>query len=327
MTWRSRLAASTCSCWPAPCWRRQRCTRSRSAVGTSAACAPRLPLRPFPRRHRVTPRRATLERVEVTGRRGERHRGAPPVDRGEDRRRPRRDRALRRQHRGRAAQAPARCDDAGRARARWRDPHARPGRRLHADPARRRTRAARLLARLADPEQIERIEILRAPTAETGTRAIAGTINIITREGLRKRINDLKLGVALENGQLTPGLSWTRNDSVDAMVYNLSLSALSLRRDNDSVDRHHQPDAGRRRHDAGAERADRHPGAAPAAEPELAPAVARRAGRSARAVAVRRPEPGPHAARGGADAERRSAAAALRERAVGQRQPAIPCCA
>ena len=51
-----------------------------------------------------------------------------------------------------------------------------------------------------DPEQIERIEILRAPTAETGARAIAGTINIITREGLRRRINDLKLGVALENG-------------------------------------------------------------------------------------------------------------------------------
>lgn len=86
-----------------------------------------------------------------------------------------------------------------------------------------------------DPEQIERIEILRAPTAETGTRAIAGTINIITREGFRKRINDLKLGVALDNGQLTPGLSWTRNDSVDALVYNLSLSALSLRRDHDSA--------------------------------------------------------------------------------------------
>ena len=28
------------------------------------------------------------------------------------------------------------------------------------------------------PDQIERIEILRAPTAETGARAIAGTINI-----------------------------------------------------------------------------------------------------------------------------------------------------
>ena len=37
------------------------------------------------------------------------------------------------------------------------------------------------------PEQVERIEILRAPTAETGARAIAGTINIITREGFVRR--------------------------------------------------------------------------------------------------------------------------------------------
>jgi outer membrane receptor for ferrienterochelin and colicins len=36
------------------------------------------------------------------------------------------------------------------------------------------------------PEQIERIEILRAPTAETGARAIAGTINIVTREGFKR---------------------------------------------------------------------------------------------------------------------------------------------
>jgi outer membrane receptor for ferrienterochelin and colicins len=45
------------------------------------------------------------------------------------------------------------------------------------------------------PDQIERIEILRAPTAETGARAIGGTINIITREGFKRRINDLRLGV------------------------------------------------------------------------------------------------------------------------------------
>ncbi|MEY4123228.1 MAG: Vitamin transporter BtuB precursor, partial [Pseudomonadota bacterium] len=35
------------------------------------------------------------------------------------------------------------------------------------------------------PEMVERIEIYRAPTAETGAQAIAGTINIITREGRR----------------------------------------------------------------------------------------------------------------------------------------------
>ncbi|MFN5177633.1 TonB-dependent receptor plug domain-containing protein, partial [Limnohabitans sp.] len=43
------------------------------------------------------------------------------------------------------------------------------------------------------PEQIERIEILRAPTAETGARAIGGTINIVLREGQRGNPDDLKL--------------------------------------------------------------------------------------------------------------------------------------
>jgi outer membrane receptor for ferrienterochelin and colicins len=75
------------------------------------------------------------------------------------------------------------------------------------------------------PEQIERIEILRAPTAETGARAIAGTINIITREGFRRRLNDLRLGLAIENGEITPGLFWTHNDSKDALIYTISASA------------------------------------------------------------------------------------------------------
>jgi outer membrane receptor for ferrienterochelin and colicins len=63
------------------------------------------------------------------------------------------------------------------------------------------------------PEQIERIEILRAPTAETGARAIAGTINIVLREGFRKKVNDLNLDVQTEAGKVSGGLGWTRNDS------------------------------------------------------------------------------------------------------------------
>jgi outer membrane receptor for ferrienterochelin and colicins len=75
------------------------------------------------------------------------------------------------------------------------------------------------------PEQIERIEILRAPTAETGARAIAGTINIVLREGYRKRLNDLRVGVGIEDGQASPNLNWTRNDTVVDWIVNLSLSA------------------------------------------------------------------------------------------------------
>ena len=85
-----------------------------------------------------------------------------------------------------------------------------------------------------NPEQIERIEILRAPTAETGARAIAGTINIITREGYKRRVNDLRLGFGAEGGRISPGFSWTRNDSRDALVYNWTLSAFQNRRETDS---------------------------------------------------------------------------------------------
>jgi len=80
------------------------------------------------------------------------------------------------------------------------------------------------------PEQIERIEILRAPTAETGARAIAGTINIITREGFRKQLNNLRVGAGFENGRVQPSFSWTRNDSVDDLIYNVSLSAFRMDR-------------------------------------------------------------------------------------------------
>ncbi len=81
------------------------------------------------------------------------------------------------------------------------------------------------------PEQIERIEVLRAPTAETGARAIAGTINIVTREGFSKRINELRLAAAIENGRLQPSVSWTRNDTVGPFTYNYSLTAFSQDRE------------------------------------------------------------------------------------------------
>ncbi len=85
------------------------------------------------------------------------------------------------------------------------------------------------------PDQIERIEILRAPTAETGARAIAGTINIITRGGYSRKLNDLRAGFGLENGNLQPGISWTRNDVAGDWAYNFSLSAMHGARKNDSI--------------------------------------------------------------------------------------------
>ena len=86
-----------------------------------------------------------------------------------------------------------------------------------------------------EPEQIERIEIIRAPTAETGARAIAGTINIVTRGGYARRINDVRLSAGFENGRVQPHASWTRNDSAGPFIYNYSLSAFRISRASDST--------------------------------------------------------------------------------------------
>ncbi|HEY4958659.1 MAG TPA: TonB-dependent receptor plug domain-containing protein, partial [Caldimonas sp.] len=85
------------------------------------------------------------------------------------------------------------------------------------------------------PDQIERIEILRAPTAETGARAIAGTINIITRGGYSRRVNDVRLSAAYENGKLQPAASWTRNLTAGQFIVNYSLSAFHYDRDSSST--------------------------------------------------------------------------------------------
>ena len=85
------------------------------------------------------------------------------------------------------------------------------------------------------PEQVERIEILRAPTAETGAQAVAGTINIITRGGYAKTLNNLNLGTSVENGHTSPGASWSRNDTVDGVNYNVSVAVAHSERNSDQV--------------------------------------------------------------------------------------------
>lgn len=79
------------------------------------------------------------------------------------------------------------------------------------------------------PDQVERIEITRGPTAETGAQAIAGTINIVLREEVRQRLNNVHLRLGHDDGLWTPDLSWTRADQQDAFSYNLSANLRSGR--------------------------------------------------------------------------------------------------
>ena len=75
------------------------------------------------------------------------------------------------------------------------------------------------------PEMVERIEILRAPTAETGAQAIAGTINIITREGRRGMPAELKVGVNRQGAYTAPTASLVRYQEGERWSANYTLSA------------------------------------------------------------------------------------------------------
>ncbi len=84
------------------------------------------------------------------------------------------------------------------------------------------------------PDQVERIEVMRAPTAEFGAQAVAGTINIVLKDALQKTLNEVKLGASVEDGAASPNASWTRNDKFgEAISYTVTLTASR----NDSLDK------------------------------------------------------------------------------------------
>lgn len=85
------------------------------------------------------------------------------------------------------------------------------------------------------PEQVERIEILRAPTAETGAQAIAGTINIVLREGQRGNPDDLKITRSQEHGQGSNQFNGVHNLKTEPLSGTFTLSAMDSRRAGESV--------------------------------------------------------------------------------------------
>jgi outer membrane receptor for ferrienterochelin and colicins len=74
------------------------------------------------------------------------------------------------------------------------------------------------------PEMIERVEIYRAPTAETGAQAIAGTINIITREGRKGMPTELKVGSSFQGGYASPSASLVKYHDAEKWTANYTLA-------------------------------------------------------------------------------------------------------
>ena len=74
------------------------------------------------------------------------------------------------------------------------------------------------------PEAVERIEIYRAPLAEHSARAIAGTVNIVLREELRKNQTEVRITATEEKGHVQPGVSVQKSDTVGNFGYNYTLN-------------------------------------------------------------------------------------------------------
>lgn len=88
------------------------------------------------------------------------------------------------------------------------------------------------------PDQIERIEIMRAPVAEFSGRAIAGIINVVMREDFKRKDNELRLGGGLEDGRRAQaGGNWTYSGQTESLGYNLS-AAGGMREQLDVSDSH-----------------------------------------------------------------------------------------
>jgi iron complex outermembrane receptor protein len=82
------------------------------------------------------------------------------------------------------------------------------------------------------PEEVERIEIYRAPVAEHSARAIAGTINIVLREDFQIRQTELRLTGTEEQGHIQPGASIQRSDTLGAFSYTVALNAFGRNQGN-----------------------------------------------------------------------------------------------
>jgi iron complex outermembrane receptor protein len=84
------------------------------------------------------------------------------------------------------------------------------------------------------PDQVERIEVIRGPVAEHSTQAIAGTINIILREGYQQKDIQLRLADNIEQGRHGANVSLAAPGKSGALSWMMTGALMQNRPHNDS---------------------------------------------------------------------------------------------
>ena len=111
------------------------------------------------------------------------------------------------------------------------------GARLHADPDQRRAHATgHAQLDTLSPEQIRahRGDAIYPPRKPAPVR-LPATINIVLREDVKRRLNNVQITASQENGHIDPTASWTRADTLGAFSYNLSGTVNHRRSDDDAT--------------------------------------------------------------------------------------------
>lgn len=72
------------------------------------------------------------------------------------------------------------------------------------------------------PDLIERIEVIRAATAELSTQSIAGTINIVLKKSVQTAQKELKLGLFEDGGKFGENINYQVSDKAGRMSYSIS---------------------------------------------------------------------------------------------------------
>ena len=80
------------------------------------------------------------------------------------------------------------------------------------------------------PSQIERIEVIRAPTADQSAQAVAGSINIILKEAPRRAQSNLRIGVGKGYERPVANLNYSISESKGPLTMSLPVSLFEWNR-------------------------------------------------------------------------------------------------
>ncbi|MGZ5200767.1 MAG: TonB-dependent receptor plug domain-containing protein [Telluria sp.] len=87
------------------------------------------------------------------------------------------------------------------------------------------------------PDQVERIEIIRGAVAEHSTQAIAGTINIVLREGYQQKDKQVRIADNIEQGRHGANVSVTIPGKVGNLTWMLNAAAMQNQQHTDADSR------------------------------------------------------------------------------------------